>query len=47
MEEPDGVSIVAGAWGVVLAILQDKVEGRGQGVGFRGSEGAPGAEQVD
>ena len=47
MEEPDRVSIVAGAWGVALAIPQDKVEGGGRGVGFRGLEGAPGAEQVD
>ncbi len=47
MEEPDGVSVVAGAQGVVLTILQDEVEGGGQGVGFGGLEGAPRAEQVD
>ncbi len=29
MEEPDRVSIVARAWGVVLAVLRDEVEGRG------------------
>ncbi len=29
MEEPDRTGVVAGAQGVVLAILQDKVEGRG------------------
>ena len=41
MEEPDRVSIVARAWGVALVVPQDKEEGRGGGVGFRGSEGPP------
>ena len=41
MEEPDGVGIVAGAWGVALVVLRDEEEGGRRGVGFGGSEGPP------
>ncbi len=39
MEELDRVGVVAGAQGIALIIPRDKEEGRGQGVGFGGSEG--------
>ncbi len=41
VEEPDRVSVVAGAWGVALIILRDEEEGGRRGVGFGGSEGPP------
>ena len=47
VEEPDGVGVVAGARGVALAVPRDEVEGGGRGVGFGGSEGAPGTDRVD